>query len=106
MTADIFASFRLLVSLYSFVLQLKRFFPQKYETLLCGLTCHRSSLPWQRKDCQQVQEIAGRTAVEGCTGPKINHQKSFKNFEEVFFLKKCTPLWSPRQSLESHLDRQ
>ena len=41
------------------------------------LTCHHSSLPWQRKDCQQVQETAGRTAAEGCTGPEI--KKAFQN---------------------------
>ena len=49
----------------------KYFFVQLNWNLGWDLTFHRNSLPWQRTDCQQVQETAGRTAAEGCTSPKI-----------------------------------
>ena len=56
------------------------------------LTCHHSSLPWQRKDCQQVQETAGRTVAEGSTGPEI---KSFpKHVENSFCLNNATSVVS------------
>ena len=52
-------------------LQKKYFFVQLDLNLGWDLTCHRNSLPWQRTDCQQVQETVGRTAAEGCTSPEI-----------------------------------